>query len=104
MAPRYHDLLERIRLAFPQPVSDRVHDSYFVHSILRALDRVDALKTQIPVLGEIGPIDFDAAQSARLRDDMTSIEDVTTKLVDYLRGMTLFGHPRQQQNVTPPPS
>src|SRR5205823_1125284 len=32
------------------------------------------------------------------------VEDVTTELVGYLKGMTIFGHPRTQQNVTPPPS
>ncbi len=44
MAPRYRELLESLRQAFPQPVSDPVHDAYFVFSILRALDQVDALK------------------------------------------------------------
>ena len=41
----YRDILEKIRLTFPQPVSDTIHDSYFVHSIMRALDQVDDLKT-----------------------------------------------------------
>ena len=35
---------------------------------------------------------------------MSSVEDVTTELVNYLRGMTIFGHPRTQQNVVPPPT
>ena len=35
----YRDILEKIRLAFPQPVSHPIHDSYFVHSIMRALDQ-----------------------------------------------------------------
>ncbi len=42
MAAPYREKLDKIRLAFPQPVSDRVHDSYFVHSIMRALDLVDS--------------------------------------------------------------
>ena len=48
MSTRYRDILDRLRLAFPQPVSDRVHDSYFVHSIMRAMDQVDSLKTETP--------------------------------------------------------
>src|SRR4051794_16519499 len=104
MAQSYRELLERIRLAFPQPVSDRVHDSYVVHSIMRALDQVDRLKTEIPVLGVAPPNDYAAAQTARLRDDIATVEEVTAELVDYLRGMTIFGHPRTQQNVTPPTS
>ena len=90
----YRDILENIRLAFPQPVSAPIHDSYFVHSITRALDQVDALKTHLPMLGDIIPGDFAAAQQATLPNTMSSIEAVTTDLVGYLRGMTIFGHPR----------
>ena len=100
----YRDILEKIRLAFPQPVSDAIHDSYFVHSIMRALDQVDDLKTHLPMLGDIVAGDFEKAREATLPDTMTSIEDVTADLVSYLRGMTLFGHPRTQQNVIPPPT
>ena len=100
----YRDTLEKIRLAFPQPVSDTIHDSYFVHSIMRALDQVDDLKTHLPMLGDIVAGDFEKAREATLPDTMTSIEEVTADLVGYLRGMTLFGHPRTQQNVIPPPT
>ena len=100
----YRDVLEKIRLAFPQPVSDPIHDSYFVHSVMRALDQVDALKTHLPMLGTIVPGDFAAARQANLPNTMSSVEDVTVDLVGYLRGMTIFGHPRTQQNVIPPPT
>ena len=100
----YHDILEKIRLTFPQPVSNPIHDSYFIHSIMRALDQVDDLKTHLPMLGDIVIGDFEKARDATLPDSMASIEDVTADLVSYLRGMTLFGHPRTQQNVIPPPT
>ena len=100
----YRDILENIRLAFPQPVSDPIHDSYFVHSIMRALDQVDALKTHLPMLGTIIPADFEGARQTTLPETMASVEDVTADLVSYLRGMTIFGHPRIQQNVIPPPT
>ena len=100
----YRDILEKIRLAFPQPVSDAIHNSYFVHSIMRALDQVDALKTDLPMLGTIIPGDFEKARQTALPDAMSSVEEVTVDLVSYLRGMTIFGHPRTQQNVVPPPT
>ena len=100
----YRDILEEIRLAFPQPVSDTIHDSYFVHSIMRALDQVDGLKTHLPMLGDIVPGDFEKARKTTLPDAMASVEDVTVDLVSYLRGMVIFGHPRTQQNVIPPPT
>ncbi len=58
----YRDILKDIRLAFPQPVADPIHNSYFVHSIMRALDQVDELKTHLPMLGSVIPADFEAAQ------------------------------------------
>ena len=98
----YRDILQNIRLAFPQPTSDPIHDSYFVHSIMRALDQVDALKTHLPMLGHVVPGNFEEARETALPDAMSSVEDVTAELIGYLRGMTIFGHPRTQQNVIPP--
>tara|TARA_B100000315_G_scaffold260775_1_gene325091 strand:- start:7095 stop:8732 length:1638 start_codon:yes stop_codon:yes gene_type:complete len=104
MATPYRDLLDKIRLAFPQPVSDPIHDSYFVHSIMRALDQVDEMKMGLPVLGSVIPDDYEAARSAKLHPHISSIEEVTSNLVSYLQGMTIFSHPYTQQNVVPPPS
>ena len=104
MATPYHEKLDKIRMAFPQPVSDRVHDSYFVHSIMRALDMVDGLKSEVPVLGPREPLDYGAAQMARLAESSSTVEDVTANLVDYFKGLTIWGHPRTQINVVPPPS
>ncbi|MCY3777140.1 MAG: aspartate aminotransferase family protein, partial [Candidatus Aminicenantes bacterium] len=71
---------------------------------MRALDQVDALKTRLPILGSVVPGDFEAARKAKLRARTASVEAVTADLVGYLRGMTIFGHPRTQQNVVPPPT
>jgi hypothetical protein len=104
MATPYREKLDKIRMAFPQPVSDRVHDSYFVHSIMRALDMVDGLKSEVPVLGPREPLDYGAAQMARLPESSSTVEEVTANLVDYFKGLTIWGHPRTQINVVPPPS
>ena len=58
MTVPYRDMLSKIRVCFPQPVSDRVHDSYFVHSVMRAMDEVDALKSERPILGQQTPLDL----------------------------------------------
>ncbi len=98
----HHDILKKIRLAFPQPISDNIHDSYFVHSIMRALDQVDALKTHLPFLGDIVNPNFADAKNTTLQETMSTVENVTSELVSYLKGMTIFGHPRTQQNVVCP--
>ncbi|HNP61035.1 MAG TPA: pyridoxal-dependent decarboxylase [Nitrospirales bacterium] len=102
MGAIYRNVLEQIRMAFPQPVSDRVHDSYFVHSIMRAVEAVDAMKSERPILGERGELDYHTARLSRLAEKGSSVEAVTQELVQYCSGLTVWGHPRTQQNVVPP--
>jgi len=102
MAAPYRKCLETIRTAFPTPVSDRVHDSYFIHSVMRAIDAVDSLKSERPILGERDSLDYGAAKKCRLEEEGKSVEEVTQELVKYCEGLTLWGHPRTQQNVVPP--
>lgn len=104
MTTRHRELLEALRREFPQPVSDPVHDAYVVFSILKALDQVDALKSQRPLLGAPLTIDYASAVSARVAEDSQRLEEVMPQLVDRLRGMFIWGHPRSQVNVIPPPS
>jgi len=64
MEASYRKLLDTIRTAFPNPVSDRVHDSYFVHSVMRAIDAVDVLKSERPILGERQELNYGAAKNS----------------------------------------
>ena len=102
MAAPYRKILDTIRTAFPKPVSDRVHDSYFVHSLMRAIDAVDTLKSERPILGVRKELDYGVAKKSRLAEEGKSVEEVTQELVKYCEGLTLWGHPRTQQNVVPP--
>jgi glutamate/tyrosine decarboxylase-like PLP-dependent enzyme len=100
----YQELVSQLRTAFPAPVSDRVHDAYFVFSFLRALDQVDALKSAAPMLGVPTELDFNAARQRRIGTEPSTLEAVTAELVRYLSGMFIWGHPRAQINVVPPPT
>ena len=102
MTVPYRKLLDHVRIAFPQPVSDRVHDSYFVHSIMRAVDAVDMLKSERPILGERTVLDYAGARARHLPEEGSTVEAITQELVEYCSGLTLWGHPRTQQNVVPP--
>jgi len=104
MTVPYHQILEGLRQAFPQPVSDRMHDAYFVFSFLRALDQVDALKSVRPLLGQQVELDYETAKTRRMEDDPVSLEEVTGKLVEHLSGLFIWGHPHAQINVVPPPT
>jgi glutamate/tyrosine decarboxylase-like PLP-dependent enzyme len=102
--PQYRELLDSLRKQFPQPVSDPVHDAYFVFSILRALNEVDALKSQTPLLGAAVDPDYRRALSSRVADQTQSLEECIPQLVKHLEGLFLWGHPFSQVNVIPPPS
>lgn len=104
MPAPYEEIVQNLRQAFPQPVSDRVHDAYFVFSFMRALDQVDAMKSVMPVLGKPETLDYAAARATRLHNAPQTLEQVTTQLVDRLSGMFIWGHPRSQINVVPAPT
>ena len=104
MSPRYRQLLKTLRRQFPQPVSDPVHDAYFVFTILRALDQVDALKSQMPMLGAPHEPDYAEAVASRLSPEGRSLEATVPQLVAQLQGMFLWGHPQSQVNVITHPS
>jgi glutamate/tyrosine decarboxylase-like PLP-dependent enzyme len=104
MPPVYEQIVRELRQAFPQPVSDRLHDAYFAFSFLRALDQVDAMKSVMPMLGRPEELDYDLARKARVAVDGMSVESVTSRLVEHLSGMFIWGHPRSQINVVPAPT
>src|SRR5262245_38737935 len=104
MPPLYHQHLAALRQAFPAPVSDPVHDGYVVFSLLRTLDRVDALKSQAPILGTPRDPDYAAASQAQLGDAPQPLEAVIPQLVHALDGMLITAHPRSQVNVVASPS
>ena len=101
---QYLELLTTIREAFPQPGSDRKHDASFVLSIQRALDQVDAMKSQVPLLGAPRKIDYAKAEKARISDFPSTVEEVSRLLVKTLEGIPIWGHPNTQINVVGPPS
>jgi glutamate/tyrosine decarboxylase-like PLP-dependent enzyme len=104
MSVRYKEIVHSLRQAFPQPVSDRVHDAYFVFSFLRVLDQVDRLKSVSPLLGKPETLDYSAAKSCRVANDPSTLEQVTDELVTHLSGLFVSGHPRAQVNVVPSPT
>lgn len=102
--PAYRELLDTLRRQFPQPVSDPIHDAYVVYSLQRALDRVDNMKGQAPILGVPSQPDFAAALEAQIAEAPQALEQVIAALVRRMDGMFIWGHPKSQLNVIPPPS
>ena len=103
-SPHYSVLLETLKTYFPTPVSNPIMDGYFVHTVSGFLDRVDALKSAAPVLGQQREADYAAHCDRVMPDDMASVETITALLADYCRGMTVWAHPNAQANVIPPPT
>jgi L-2,4-diaminobutyrate decarboxylase len=104
MPAPYRVILENLRQGFPQPVSDRVHDAYFVFSIMQALEKIDGMKSELPLLGEPTPLDYAAAHGQVLPEEHSSVEAVAREIVGHFAGLPIFSHPRTQVNVIPPSS
>jgi len=102
--PVYQSILGELRRCFPQPTSDRIHDSYVTHTVMRVLDQVDALKSQLPIWGSKQPLDYRVARQSRLDPESRSLEAVSSDLVSYLNGLNIWGHPKTQINICPPPT
>lgn len=94
--------LERVRRLFPTPVSDRAKDAYMLVTLLRGVDRIDAMKSEKPFLGERLPLDYERARAFRMPEGLGDLERVVEGLTSYLQGHVLPGHPLTQQNVIPP--
>ena len=104
MTATYREILQQLRLSFPQPVSHPIHDACFVFSILRSLDQIDAMKSDIPLLGKAKPLDYTAALRERIPTDPSWVEDVAAELVRQFEGLPIWGHPHTQMNVVTCPS
>ena len=87
-----------------QELLARLHDAYFVFSILRALDQLDDLKSEVPLLGRPRTLDYTSAERAELAEDRRSAQEVARLLVGQLEGMPIWGHPRTRIKVVSPPS
>lgn len=98
----YSQLLEQVRQAFPSPISDRDSDKHFIGTVEQALEWVDALKTHLPYLGELGELDYAAARRVTLGESMVAVDDAIASMVQYLHGLVIWGHKRTQYNVGPP--
>ena len=98
----YKKLLSKVRDSFPAPVSDPIHDAYFVQSISQGLNCIDKLKTEKPYLGERVTLDYKEARTKTLSEKMCSLEDTIKNLADYMQGVVIWGHPHLHENVIPP--
>jgi L-2,4-diaminobutyrate decarboxylase len=98
----YKTILEKIRLAFPTPTSDKVHEAYFIHTILRALDHVDEMKSSAPVLGSRNGVSQNPDGWSQIPEHFSNVEWSIHQITEYLSGLTIWGHPNAQTNVVPP--
>jgi len=98
------DALQKLRMDFPQPFSDDYQDAYFVVSIMKALNDVDALKSNKPILGGDGSCQSRILANipAEVSEEGKSVEQVIEMIVSSLEGMPLWAHPLCQAEIIPP--
>src|SRR4030042_1662745 len=100
----YLHLLEQLKTSFPVPVSNPIMDGYFVHAISRFLDRLDDLKSAVPLLGGRQKQHYRKTWEKGFPEEMSSVEEVNRVLADHCQGMPIWGHPNAQINVICPTS
>jgi glutamate/tyrosine decarboxylase-like PLP-dependent enzyme len=83
------------------PVSNPVMDGYFVHTLSRFLDRVDDLKSGVPLLGPSSRVPYENLMQERFPEKRRTVEEVTRLLVEYCQDMPIWAHPNAQVNVVP---
>ncbi|MBM4285123.1 MAG: aspartate aminotransferase family protein [Deltaproteobacteria bacterium] len=97
----YSEVLEQLKTCFPYPVSNPVMDGYFIHAMSRFLDKVDDLKSAVPILGLGDQRPYLNSQASAFPEELSTVQELTGVLVDYCRGMPVWGHPNSQVNVVP---
>ena len=101
----YSDIIESLCNVFPSPVKNLKQDAYLIATFMRALDQVTNLKDKSPILKGRRNLDYSHAKTKKVKDEpFMDLETLTSELVSYLEGMTIWGHPRTQENVIPQPS
>lgn len=100
----YRDVLEQLKTYFPSPVSNPIMDGYFVHTLARFLDLIDALKGSAPVLGHRPESLYEDSRSTVFPSEGASLEDLTQHIARFCEGMVVWSHPNAQANVVPPPT
>ncbi len=88
----YAEILETLKTFFPVPVSNPILDGYFVHTLSRFLDQVDALKSAAPLLAAAH--DAPGAQEPAFPAGMTSVEEAVEAHRAILRGDDHLGTPQ----------
>jgi glutamate/tyrosine decarboxylase-like PLP-dependent enzyme len=104
MPQLYRQIVSELRQAFPQPLPDGAHNAGLGASIRQALDQIDVLKSTGPVLGIREELDYAGARARRIGEQPLPLEQVIGRLVEYLSGMIIGGHPRTQINLDPAPT
>lgn len=104
MNARYHQIVESLRNAFPQPSSGLSGGGSLADAILGALDRLDRLQLHVPRRSAPQSLDYDAARRSRLTDEGCALAAVIAQLVDTQQELNAWSLPRTQANVDPQPT
>ena len=102
MASDYHNILQAVRCAFPNPWLDPENDARFVAQMTQMLHGVVAKKTASPVLGKQTKLDYHAAKHTQLAEDGIGLDAATTELIARSEGLINPTHPDTQRHVVPP--
>ncbi len=100
----YAQLLQRVRTYFASPIADPIRDAEASRLVSESMERLLASRTGGLYLGQPTALDFEAAQSATVREAPAGMEEVLEDLFSRMQGLVHYNHPLSQVGVTPQPT
>ena len=107
----WRELIKRMKREFPSPWREEEADRAFEHTFLHAVALLDKMKPSRSFekqeawqgyLGSPALPDYSQCADAKLRDEMTPLDDVVSDLVALFDGMPNWNHPQTMANVVGP--
>ena len=102
MTRSYEEVLEKVRAGFLDPILRRSHRDSLESSFRSALDRLEEMQYGTPIWWSEGEeADYESASKRDMPESTSEMGEVIPRLVRFLKGIPIYGHPETVPNVIP---
>jgi len=98
----YEDILNDVRQFFPSPIYDYLQTVHFSQLINRTLNKINQMKTTLPFYGKREALNYEAIKNSSIPKGISTLEEITDDLSNYLQGHLNWANPKVQKNVINP--
>lgn len=102
MNKSYKDLLNTLQSGFLDPLLVKSRRDLLEIAMEDALDRLEGMQYGSPIWwGKGEEIDYERAWRQEMPEDSSSLKEVIPYIVQFLKGIPIYGHPETVSNVIP---